>query len=97
MLLFVTDACLIGSYSCTFHSAHDVITVFKGVINIYHQGGSASFPVVLGDFGCDDTNDDTCQACRTWFQASSSNSDSANWPGYEAAGVLEDLGPNKVK
>ena len=39
MLLFVTDACLIGSYSCTFHSAHDVITVFKGVINIYHWGG----------------------------------------------------------
>ena len=47
----------------------------------------ALFPVVLGDFGYDVT----CQACRenlcyhTRFQASSGNSDSANWPGYEAA------------
>ena len=47
----------------------------------------ASFPVVLGDFGYDVT----CQACRenlcyhTRFQASSGNSDSVNWPGYEAA------------
>ena len=47
----------------------------------------ASFPVILGDFGCDVT----CQACRenlhyhTRFQASSGNSDSVNWPGYEAA------------
>ena len=43
----------------------------------------ASFPVVLGDFGCDVT----CQACRQnspWFQTSSGNSDSANWPEYEA-------------
>ena len=46
---------------------------------------SASFPVVLGDFGCDVT----CQACRenyrARFQASSGHSDSANRPGYEAA------------
>ena len=47
----------------------------------------ASFPVILGDFRCDVT----CQACwqnlcyHTRFQASSGNSDSANWPGYEAA------------
>ena len=47
----------------------------------------ALFPVVLGDFGYDIT----CQACWenlhycTRFQASSGNSDSANWPGYEAA------------
>jgi len=60
--------------------------------NLYpkHEA-SASFPVVLGDFGCDVT----CHACqenspripsryRAWFQASSSNSDSANWPGYKA-------------
>ena len=51
----------------------------------------ASFPVVLGDFGCDVT----CQACRensprtppryrARFLASSGNSDSANRPGYEA-------------
>ena len=56
----------------------------------------ASFPVVLGDFECDVT----CQACRensprtpspsphltyhAWFQASSGNSDSSNWPGYKA-------------
>ena len=46
----------------------------------YHP---ASFPVVLGDFGCDVT----CQACREnspRFQASSGHSDSANRPGYEA-------------
>ena len=49
---------------------------------------TASFPVVLGDFGCDVTR----QACResspsyrTRFQASSRHSDSAKWPGYEAA------------
>ena len=47
----------------------------------------ALFPVVLGDFGYDVT----CQAFLenlhycTRFQASSGNSDSANWPGYEAA------------
>ena len=47
----------------------------------------ALFPVVLWDFGYDIT----CQACWenlhycTRFQASSGNSDSANWPGYEAA------------
>ena len=47
----------------------------------------ALVPVVLGDFGYDVT----CQACRenlhycTRFQASSGNSDSANWPGYKAA------------
>ena len=52
---------------------------------------AASFPVVLGDFGCAVTS----QACwensprtpsrnRTRFQASSGNSDNANWPGYEA-------------
>ena len=47
---------------------------------------TASFPVVLGDFGCDVTR----QACRgsspsyrTRFQASSGHSDSARWPGYE--------------
>ena len=51
----------------------------------------ASFPVVLGDFGCDVT----CQACRensprtpsryrARFQASAGHSDSANRPGYEA-------------
>ena len=51
----------------------------------------ASFPVVLGDFGCDVTR----QACRensprtasryrARFQASSGHSDSANRPGYEA-------------
>ena len=51
----------------------------------YLENQVASFPVVLGDFGCDVT----CQACRensryrTRFQASSFNSDSANWPGYE--------------
>ena len=48
---------------------------------------SASFPVVLGNFGCDVT----CEACREnssylpRFQASSGNSNSANWPGYEAS------------
>ena len=36
---------------------------------------AASFPVVLGDFRCDVT----CQ-----FAFSAVNSDSANWPGYEA-------------
>ena len=47
---------------------------------------TASFPFVLSDFG----SDVTCQACRensryrTRFQASSGNSDSANWPEYEA-------------
>ena len=41
--------------------------------------GPASFSVVLGDFRCDVTR----QACRE-IQASSGNSDSANWPGYEA-------------
>ena len=46
---------------------------------------SASFPVVLGDFGCDVF----CQACREnslshSVRGSSGNSDSANWPGYEA-------------
>ena len=56
---------------------------------------TASFPLVLGDFGCDAT----CQACRdnsprtasryrTRFQASSGNSDSSNWPKYEAAGFI---------
>ena len=51
----------------------------------YLENQAASFPVVLGDFGCDVT----CQACRensryrTRFQASSFNSDSGNWPGYE--------------
>ena len=57
----------------------------------------ALFPVVLGDFGCDVT----CQAFRenlhycTRFQASSGNSDSANWPGYEAALCLcETLKPH---
>ena len=34
---------------------------------------SASFPLVLGDFGCDVT---------------SGHSDSANWPGYEAGNIL---------
>ena len=38
----------------------------------------ASFPVVHGDFGC-----------RTRFQASSGNSDSANWLGCEAV-VIRD-------
>ena len=45
---------------------------------------AASFPVVLGDFGCEAT----CQTCRenslrirARFQAASGNSDSANWPG----------------
>ena len=48
---------------------------------------AASFPVVLGNFGCEAT----CQTCRenssrirARFQAASGNSDSANWPGYEA-------------
>ena len=48
---------------------------------------AASFPVVLGDFGCEAS----CQTCRensprirARFQAASGNSDSANWPGYEA-------------
>ena len=36
----------------------------------------ASFPVVLGDFGCDVT--DNVTVTRAWFQASPSNSDSAN-------------------
>ena len=59
----------------------------------------ASFPVVLGDFGCDVT----CQACRensprisryrAGFQASSGHSDSANRPGYEATWRLV---PNRV-
>ena len=31
---------------------------------------------------------------RTRFQASSGNSDSANWPGYEAAGPPEKAGEN---
>ena len=59
-------------------------------INFSCQGTAkhpASFPVFLGYFWRDVTR----QACRensryrTWFQASSGNSDSANWPGYEAA------------
>ena len=29
-----------------------------------HKRNAASFPVVLGDFGCDVTADVTCQACR---------------------------------
>ena len=55
---------------------------------------TASFPVVLGDFGCDVT----CQACRessprtpsryrARFQASSGHSHSANRPRYEAGQV----------
>ena len=59
-------------------------------INFSCQGTAkhpASFPVFLGYFWRDVTR----QACRensryrTWFQASSGKSDSANWPGYEAA------------
>ena len=52
---------------------------------------AASFPVVLGDFACDVTSQAswknsprTPSRNRTQFQASSGNSDSANWPGYEA-------------
>ena len=58
----------------------------------------ALFPVVLGDFGYDIT----CQACWenlhycTRFQASSGNSDSANWPGYEAALCLHLTGEKKT-
>ena len=39
-----------------------------------------SFPVVLGDFGCDVT----CQACLE-NSPPLLNSGSANWPGYEVA------------
>ena len=56
----------------------------------YQWRKPASFPVVLGDFGCDVT----CQACRensryrARFQASAGHSDSANRPGYEAGRKL---------
>ena len=64
---------------------------------------TASFPVVLGDFGCDVT----CQACRenspgtasryrARFQASSGHSDSANRPGYEAGQNINCYKSNKV-
>ena len=52
---------------------------------------AASFPVVLGDFGyavtsqaCWENSPRTPSRNRTRFQASSGNSDNANWPGYEA-------------
>ena len=53
------------------------------------RGSPSLVPIRPGDFGCDVI----CQACResscyrTRFQASSGNSDSANWPGYEAGAV----------
>ena len=63
----------------------------KGELATTSMEFAASFPVVLGGFGCAVTS----QACwensprkpsrnRTRFQASYGNSDSANWPGYEA-------------
>ena len=66
-----------------------LVTWYKFTFAVWRKRDSdlALFPVVLGDFGWDVT----CQACRllvgkicTRFQASSGNSDSANWPGYEA-------------
>ena len=57
----------------------------KGLTSVI-EAEPVLFPDVLGDFGYDVT----CQACRknsryrTRFQASSGNSDSATWPGYEA-------------
>ena len=41
----------------------------------------ASFPLVLGGFECDLTY----QSCQARFQDSTFYSDSANWPGDEAA------------
>ena len=60
-------------------------------VAVYQNGKSlnnndrdpASFPVVLGDFGCD-VSVKLVGKIRTRFQAFSGNSDSANWPGYEA-------------
>ena len=48
----------------------------------------ASFPVVLVDFRCDVTCQAWTFAYRARFQASSCNSDSVNWPGYEAVSRL---------
>ena len=46
--------------------------------------GSASFPVVLGDFGCDVTVKLVAFGSKL-FKASSGNSNSTNRPGYEVA------------
>ena len=37
---------------------------------------------ILGDITCQASRENS--RYRTWFQASSGNSDSVNWPGYEA-------------
>ena len=78
----------------------------KARTNLQNTRTAASFPVVLGDFGCDVT----CQACwensprtasryRARFQASSGHSDSANRPGYEAArtGYKADFSLNFIR
>ena len=49
----------------------------------YFSGGAASFPVVLLDVT---SPVKLVRKICTWFQASPGNSDSANWPGYEAGG-----------
>ena len=72
-----------------------VFQFFRIIFAKRERDASASFRVVLGDFGCDVT----CQACRenslgthTRFQASLGNSDSMNWPGYEAGDVSHNGG-----
>ena len=79
-----------GSCSQISSSCNCPIETANRFIDSHSSLETASFPVVLGDFGFEVT----CQACRessprtrfpTRFQASSGNSDSANWPGSEAA------------
>ena len=72
-----------------------VFQFFSIIFAKRERDASSSFRVVLGDFGCDVT----CQACRenllrthTRFQASSGNSDSMDWPGYEAGDASQNGG-----
>ena len=72
-----------------------VFQFFSIIFAKRERDASSSFRVVLGDLGCDVT----CQACRenllrthTRFQASSGNSDSMDWPGYEAGDASQNGG-----
>ena len=65
--------------------------VVKQQIKDETTSAPASFPAVLGDISVTSPvklDEKNSPRTSTRFQASSGNSDSANWPGYEAASAL---------
>ena len=70
------DGFLLNTLKHFFWLSRVLLDLYRDALYLFGhlRGTSASFPVVLGDFGCDVT----CQA---------GHSDSANRPGYETGGT----------